>query len=192
VDPAVPPAGVLASQPSDQCPDAAPGRWAAGLALPGPGGPAAADDVAVPEQDRVRVTGSRRPRRRAFGITLSRVASRARSAQFSFGRRGCRRCGTASWWRRIKISAVFHISSRRDSRSPSATRVIRRNTNRRHTIGDHHGRMAARSMGMARVRSGQAPGWPLSSDRSGRGHRRRPRPAESGHQCRTPATPTDA
>ena len=45
---------------------------------------------------------------RVFGITLSRVASRARSAQFSFGRRGCRRWSMASWWRRIKISAVFH------------------------------------------------------------------------------------
>jgi hypothetical protein len=66
------------------------------------------------------VTSSRSPWRRAFGITLSRAASRARSAQFSFGRRGCRRCRTASWWRRIKISAVFHASSRRDSRSHAA------------------------------------------------------------------------
>ena len=32
------------------------------------------------------VTSSRSPWRRAFGITLGRVASRARSAQFSFGR----------------------------------------------------------------------------------------------------------
>ena len=34
------------------------------------------------------VTRSRSPWRRALGITLSRVASRARSAQFSCGRRG--------------------------------------------------------------------------------------------------------
>jgi hypothetical protein len=34
--------------------------------------------------------------RRAFGIRPSRVASSARSAQFRFGRRGCRRCSTAS------------------------------------------------------------------------------------------------
>jgi hypothetical protein len=33
------------------------------------------------------VTSSRSPWRRTFGITPSRVASRARSAQFSFGRR---------------------------------------------------------------------------------------------------------
>jgi hypothetical protein len=46
--------------------------------------------------------------RRAFGITLSRAAGRARSAQFSFGRRGCRRWSMGSWWRRIKISAAFH------------------------------------------------------------------------------------
>jgi hypothetical protein len=33
------------------------------------------------------VTSSRSPWRRAFGVTPSRVASRARSAQFRFGRR---------------------------------------------------------------------------------------------------------
>ena len=82
------------------------------------------------------VTSSRSPWRRAFGITLSRVARSARSAQFSFGRRGCRRCRTVSWWRRIKISAVFHVSSRRDSRSHVASRMIRRNTNRRHMIDE--------------------------------------------------------
>jgi len=38
----------------------------------------------------------------------------------------------------IKISAVCHTSSRRDSRSHEATRVIRRNLNRRHMTGDHH------------------------------------------------------
>ena len=86
------------------------------------------------------VTSSRSAWRRAFGITGSRVASSARSAQSRFGRRGCRRCRTASWWRRIKISAIFHASSRRDSRSDEVIRVIRRKTNRRHMTGDHHGR----------------------------------------------------
>jgi hypothetical protein len=33
----------------------------------------------------------------------------------------------------------FHISPRWDSRSHAATRVIRRKTNRRHMISDHHG-----------------------------------------------------
>jgi hypothetical protein len=52
----------------------------------------------------------------------------------------CRRCRTASWWRRIKISAVYHAFSRRDSRSHVVTRVMRRKANCRHMIGDHHGR----------------------------------------------------
>jgi hypothetical protein len=91
------------------------------------------------------VTSSRSPWRRAFGITPSRVTSRARSAQFSFGRPGCRRCRTASWWRRIKISAVFQVSSRRDSRSQETARVIRRKTNRRHMTGDHHGRTSEKA-----------------------------------------------
>ena len=66
----------------------------------------------------------------------------ARSAQFSFGRHGWRRCSTASWWRRIKISAIRHVSWRRDSRSHEAVRVIRRKTNRRHMTGDPHGQTA--------------------------------------------------
>src|ERR1700730_13875746 len=43
MDPAVAPAGVLADQPQDQCPDVPAGRWPAGLVADGPGGPAAAD-----------------------------------------------------------------------------------------------------------------------------------------------------
>ena len=42
------------------------------------------------------VTSSRSPWRRAFVITPGRIASSARSAQFSFGRHGCRRCSMAS------------------------------------------------------------------------------------------------
>ncbi len=86
------------------------------------------------------MTSSRGPWRRAFGITLGRVASRARSAQASLGRCGCPRCITESWRRKIKIPEVFRASSHRDSRSHVITRVIRRKTNRRHTISDHHGR----------------------------------------------------
>jgi hypothetical protein len=88
------------------------------------------------------VTSSRSPWRRALGITLSRVATSARSAQFRFGRRGCRRCSMASWWRRIKISAICHASSRWESRRHDATRMIRRKTNRRHMTGDHHDQAA--------------------------------------------------
>jgi hypothetical protein len=97
------------------------------------------------------VTSSRSPCRRAFGITANRVARSARSAQSSLGRRGCRRCRTASWWRRIKISAVFHVSSRRASRSHAASRVVRRNMNRRHMTGDHHARMAGRATLLVRA-----------------------------------------
>jgi hypothetical protein len=138
------PVGVLPSQPSGQCPDVAPDRWPAGPAARRPGGPVAADDVAAPAHDRVR--GNQQPQSLTPRFqTPSRTASRARSAQSSFGRRGCRRCSTLSWWRRIKISAVFHISSPRDSRNPAATRPIRRNTNRRHMIGDHRGRDSQRA-----------------------------------------------
>ena len=100
------------------------------------------------------VTSGRSPWRRAFGITPSRVTSRARSAQFTCGGRGCRLCRTASWWRRIKISAVFHASSRCDSRSHAATRVIRRKTNRRHMIGDHHGQTAGSATLLVRAMDG--------------------------------------
>ena len=53
VNPAVAPAGVLTGQPEDQGPDVPAGGWPAGLAAHGPGGPAAADDIAVPPQDGV-------------------------------------------------------------------------------------------------------------------------------------------
>ena len=106
------------------------------------------------------VTSSRSPCRSAFGITASRVARSAWSAQFSFGRRGCC-CRTASWWRRIKISAVFHVSSRRASRSHAASRVVRRNMNRRHMTDDHHGRTVGRANP-----AGQGP-WTTFSARTG-------------------------
>jgi hypothetical protein len=100
------------------------------------------------------VTRSRSPRRRALGITLARVARSPRSAQFSFGQHGCRRCKTVSWWRRIRISAVFHASLRRDSRSHEATCVIRRKTNRRHMIADHHAQSAGRATPLVRAVDG--------------------------------------
>ena len=54
MDPAVSPFGVLAGQPEDQGLDVPAGGWSAALAACGLGGPAAADDVAVPAQDGVR------------------------------------------------------------------------------------------------------------------------------------------
>jgi len=96
VDPAVAPAGIFAGQPEDQGPDVPAGGWPAALAAYGPCGPAAAGDVACQRRIVSEVTSSRSPCRRAFGITASRVASRARSARSSLGRRGYRRCRTAS------------------------------------------------------------------------------------------------
>jgi len=43
------------------------------------------------------------------------------------------------------------MSSRRDSRNPAATRVIRRKANRRHMIGDHQGRTADRATLLVRT-----------------------------------------
>jgi len=100
------------------------------------------------------VTSRRSPRRRALGIRLRTAAIRARSAQFRCRRLGWRRCRTASWWRRIKISAVFYVSSRRHSRGHAARRVIRRNANRRHMIGDHHCQMAAGATLLLRASDG--------------------------------------
>ena len=97
------------------------------------------------------VTSSRSPWRRAFGITPARAASSARSAHSSFGRAADWRCRTTSWWRRIKISAIFCASSRRDSRSHATTRVIRRKTNRRLMIGDHYGPTAGRATVLVRA-----------------------------------------
>ena len=100
------------------------------------------------------VTSSRSPWRRDLGITLSRAASSARSAHFRCGRRGCRRCSTASWWRRIKIPAICHASSRRDSRSHVVTRVMRRKANRRHMTRDRDGQAARKATQLVRTVDG--------------------------------------
>jgi hypothetical protein len=84
-----------------------------------------------------------RPAAAAPGAALGYHAEQDREQgpvrPFTFGPCGCRRCRTTSWWRRIKISAVCHATSRRDSRSYETTHMIRRKTNRRHMIDDHHG-----------------------------------------------------
>ena len=126
VDPAIPPAGVLTGQPADQRPDVAAGRWPAGPAARGPGGLAAADDVAVPAHDRVRGNQQPQPLAPRFGYHAEqgREQCPVRPVQLRAARLPPPQ--DRSWWRRIKISAVFHNSSRRDSRNPAATRVIRR------------------------------------------------------------------
>src|ERR1019366_5999371 len=151
VDPAVAPFWVLAGQPEDQGLDGPAGSRPAG---PAAHGPRRRRRRTMSRCQRTIVSGGtarRSPWRRALGITPTRAASRARSAQVSFGRRGCRRCRTASWWRRIKISAVFHASSRRDSRSHAASRVVRGNRSRRHMIGDHRGQSVRRATLLVRA-----------------------------------------
>ena len=112
VDPAVSSVRVLAGQPEGQGPDVPASVRSAGLAANGPGGPAAANDVAVPAQDRVR--GDQEPQPVLAGFRYHGEQGReqcpVRPVQFRAAR--CGRCRTVSWWRRIKISAVFHVSSR--------------------------------------------------------------------------------
>ncbi len=47
-----------------------------------------------------------------------------------------------------------YVSSRRDSRSHVAVRVIRRKTNRRHMTGDHHGQAAGMASLLVRAVDG--------------------------------------
>ena len=88
------------------------------------------------------VTSSRSPWRRAFGITLSRAVSRARSAQVEV---------RAAWLPPLQDGKLVAQDQdlcglpcllAPDSRRHAASRVIRRNTNRRHMTGDHHRRVA--------------------------------------------------
>ena len=73
-------------------------------------------------------------------MTPSKVASRARSAQFRSGQRGCRRLRDGDLVAQdAKISAVFRASARQRC-SHATSRVIRRKAQRRHMTGDHHGR----------------------------------------------------
>jgi hypothetical protein len=94
----------------------------------------------VPAQDRIGGDQEPQPLAPRFRYHAEQGREHGPVRQFRVGRRSCRRCCTASRWRRIKISAVFHTASRWDSRSHEVTCVIKRKTNRRHMIGDHHGR----------------------------------------------------
>ena len=135
------------------------------------------------------VTSSRSPWRRAFGITPSRIASSARSAQFSSGRHGCRLCSTASCWRKIKISMIRHASSRRDSRSHATTRVIKRKTNRRHMTGDHHGQTAGMATLLVRALDGLLGTHSSSTASSAARQPRRTRPALPSLSARASRAP---
>jgi hypothetical protein len=116
-----PPFGVLVGQPEDQGTDVPAGRRPV---LP------RMDRAAQRQRTMSRcqrtivsgVTSSRSTWRRAFGITLSRVASSARSAPFTFGRSGCRRCSTASWCagsRSLRSATPPHAGTAAAMRSPA-------------------------------------------------------------------------
>jgi energy-coupling factor transporter ATP-binding protein EcfA2 len=51
----------------------------------------------------------------------------------------------------ILAGQAFHVSSRQASRSHAASRMVRRNMNRRHMTDDHHGRTAARATLLVRA-----------------------------------------
>ena len=150
-DPAIPPLGVLAGQPPDKCPDVAPGR-PAGPAARGLGGPAAADDVAVPAHD--RVWGDHQPQsiapRFRYDAEQAREQSPVRPVQLRSSRlaaAAARRAGGAGS-RSPRSSTSPHAAT---ARNPAATRVVRRNTNRRHMISDHHGQTASRATLLVRA-----------------------------------------
>jgi hypothetical protein len=142
MDPAVPPAGILAGQPPDQRPDATPGRRPPGPAARGPGAPAAADDVAVPAHDRVRGDQQPQPLAPRFRCHGEQGGEQGpvRPVQLRAPRLPPLKDGELV--AQDQDLCGLHASSHRDSRSHAANRVIRRKTNRRHMIGDHHGRTA--------------------------------------------------
>ena len=106
-DPPVPPMLVVGRHAQHQADDAAVGRWSPRPLRSGSGGPAAADDSAVPGQDRARVMNECRAPRREHGMSVSSAANSARSVHVSLGRAAVCRCRTASWWRSRRISASF-------------------------------------------------------------------------------------
>ena len=167
------------------------GGRAAGPAALGSGGLAAADVVAVPAQDRVRCDQqpqSLAPRFR-YHAEQGREQCLVRPGQVRAARLPSLQDGKLV--AQIKISAACHASSRWDSRSHVVTRVMRRNANCRHMIGDHHGRGAGRATLLVRAvdaifgthraaRSSRSPGPPAGAA---------PPPRPAAHRSARPAPP---
>ena len=114
VDAAVAPGGVLGGQAQDQGTDAGGDGGSAGPGVLG--GPAAGDELAVPAQD--RRWGDQQAAAACSGSSRARAAITARSVQRIRGR-GVRRCSTASWWRRTRISISLACRSGRAAPSSS-------------------------------------------------------------------------
>jgi hypothetical protein len=113
-----------------------------------------ADEVSAPAQDRVGGDQQPHPVAARFGYYAGQGREQGPVRPVQVRATRLPPLQDRSWWRRIKISAVFHVSSRWDRRSHEATRVIRRKVNRRHMIGDHHGRTAGRATLLVRAMDG--------------------------------------
>jgi hypothetical protein len=97
------------------------------------------------------VTSSRHRYRRAFGITPGSAASRARSAPVQLRAARLPPPRDRDLVAQDQDLGGLPRSSRRDSRSHAASRVIRRKTNRRHMTGEHHGQSAGRATVLVRA-----------------------------------------
>jgi len=123
-------------QTKDQAADITVDRRAPMPFAPGSGGPAAANNIAMPAQHRVRDTIIRRLARRARGITPAAPRSapgppgKASAAPWAAAA-GPRAGGRSS---RISASSAFLAPHSHDH---AANRVTSRKTNRRHMTRDH-------------------------------------------------------
>ena len=145
------------------------GGRAAGPAAFGSGGPAAADDVVVPAQDRVR--GDQQPQSLAprfrYHAEQSREQCPVRPVQVRAARLPPLQYGELVAQDQDLRAPPCPL--RWDSRSHVVTRVMRRKANRRHMTCDHHGRgVASNSAGQSRgcefsARTPSPPGLPAAT-----------------------------
>jgi hypothetical protein len=99
--------GILGSQAHDQCADTGGDGGSAGAGVRG--GPAAADELTVPAQD--RGGSDRESAATTSGEQSGEGGDRGAVAPVE-PRPGVRRCRTASWWRRTRISISLAVSER--------------------------------------------------------------------------------
>jgi hypothetical protein len=94
------------------------------------------------------------PWRRALGITPSRAAIRPGPRSSGSGGAAAAAAGPRAGGAGSRSRRSSYVSSRWDSRSHAATRVIRRKVNRSHMIGDHHGQTVGRAILLVRAMDG--------------------------------------
>jgi hypothetical protein len=89
-------------------------------------GPATTDDVAVPAQDGPRRDDQTQASTAVLRDDIEQERDEGPVSPGQLGRARTWRCSTVSWWRGSRISADFHDSERRDSRShPNSRLTIR-------------------------------------------------------------------